>query len=206
MPRENNFLLGRGERLTSRVQIDGGDGPKHPPYDFDEAREHLLVSLGRVVKAVRELPDETCPAGQALATITVHPRYLSKSDNVQPMLSSVGLRLVGGRSRLVSPRKWGVIEHPEVALSDDLFVAGLRTSFEGWLAALPNWRPDTPPASKYLVQIEEMSPYTAADKVRNVTDTMASTVFEVVLHNPSGIPVVSAFAEYVRGLGSYALI
>ena len=34
MPRENNFLIGQGERLTYEVNVPSGGNPKVLPYDF----------------------------------------------------------------------------------------------------------------------------------------------------------------------------
>ena len=38
---KQNFLLGKGERLTTDIVIPSGGGPKEAPYTFEEARGRL---------------------------------------------------------------------------------------------------------------------------------------------------------------------
>jgi hypothetical protein len=46
MPRENNFLIGRGEQLTSHIEIKRRSGPKTMPYEFQDAKSRLLNNIG----------------------------------------------------------------------------------------------------------------------------------------------------------------
>ncbi len=48
MARENNFLLGNGERLTSKVKKKQGPVDKNPPYTFDKAKERFAKRLLKV--------------------------------------------------------------------------------------------------------------------------------------------------------------
>ena len=41
MPRQNNFLIGQGERLTYEVEVPTSGGQKAPPYDFATQRARL---------------------------------------------------------------------------------------------------------------------------------------------------------------------
>ena len=59
--RKQNFLLGRGERLTEDVTVRSGGGAKQAPYTFGEARTRLMPMLSQAVKEVDTLPDDACP-------------------------------------------------------------------------------------------------------------------------------------------------
>jgi hypothetical protein len=80
MARENNFLLGNGERLTHPEEKFAGGGSKHPPYTFGEARNRLSAKLQQTVAENAKLTPEVCPNGESAAIITMHPRYISKAD------------------------------------------------------------------------------------------------------------------------------
>ncbi len=79
MAAQRNYLLGYGERLTTRVELSGGGGPKAAPYGFEEARDRLAPMVQRVASALAGLPAKACPDGQAVASLTLHPEYYAKS-------------------------------------------------------------------------------------------------------------------------------
>src|ERR1035437_8533592 len=124
MARENNFLIGQGERLTSRVVVPRGGGEKNPPYTFDQARKRLTPELGRAIANFDSQPPDSAPQDEVVAVVTMHPRYVSKSDFPEELLTSVGLRSVGSRRSEVKPESWGIERHPTVAITEQLFVAG----------------------------------------------------------------------------------
>src|SRR6516225_4589023 len=97
MARENNFLIGQGERLTSRVSIPRGGGEKKAPYTFAQARKRLGPELGRAILTFNTQPLDSAPRDEVVATVTMHPRYVSKSDFPEELLARIGLRTVGSR-------------------------------------------------------------------------------------------------------------
>jgi hypothetical protein len=92
MPRQNNFLLGHGERLTQRVEVPSGGGDKNPPYNFQAARARIVTRMAAVASALRQIPEDAAPNGQVVAVMTMHPRYLSKSDFPTDLLNTLGLK------------------------------------------------------------------------------------------------------------------
>ena len=92
MPRENNFLIGQGERLTFNVEVPSGGGRKNMPYDFTMTRERLSSNLLATNRYIEELPPEACPRNETVAILTMHPRFVSKSDFPREFLNRVGLR------------------------------------------------------------------------------------------------------------------
>ncbi|HVJ06464.1 MAG TPA: hypothetical protein VM578_12390 [Candidatus Saccharimonadales bacterium] len=197
MAREHNYLLGSGERLTGAVDITKGGGPKNPPYTFQVARQRIVTRLSSTLKAFSILPGDAKPNGEVVALLTMHPRYVSKSDYPQQLLAAVGLRSIGSRSSLVTPDAWGVDKHPDAALSEQLFVAGANAAFARWVATLPSWSGEQPFAQQ-IQSVENLEPYDALTKLRTVPGDNREGVLEIVLHNAGDRSIIDAFVEYAR--------
>jgi len=204
MAREHNFLLGQGERLAQKVTIRKAGGTKNPPYDFHTAKARIAERLQVVEAEIAKLPDEACPRGEVVAVVTLHPRYLSKSDFPSELFSAVGLRAVGSRSRTVKPEQWGVRKHGEEAITEDIFVAGAKTAFERWANTVKRWRPDTRGAED-LRHIEDLTAFEAKAKLRSIPEEERA-LLEVVLHNSGADDVVLAFIQYAKAHGAEPLI
>src|SRR5947207_9892606 len=97
MPRELNFLLAKGERLTTPTTPPGGGGPKKHPYSFEEAQARIKPLADATTRESDALPPIACPQDQAVAVITLHPAYLAKSYHPADLLNAGGLRPVGSR-------------------------------------------------------------------------------------------------------------
>jgi len=205
MPRENNFLLGYGERLTKPIKVIQGGGIKNPPYDFGTAQRRVKDMLLGAIEEFSKLPDQACPRDQAVAQLTMHPRYISKSDFPKLLLDSVGLRSIGSRPKIVEPEQWGIERHAQNALSEELFVAGPRSAFQNWSKSIDRWT-ERDTGNKQIVQIERLEPYLTNDKLRSIPDCHTETMFEVVLHN-AGEPdyMVDVFERYARDIGARPL-
>lgn len=196
---KNNFLLGYGERLTDRVEVPSGGGLKKPPYDHATARRRVTARVERANVAFQKLPPEACPHDKAVAVLTVHPRYTSKSDFPIQLLERVGLRAVGSREVVVKPEAWGIKEHGEQAPTAQLFVAGQRSAFEDWSASVPAWHEDDPGAAQ-LKMIEDLGAFEAKDKVRPISVTKGPVLLEVVLHGGTKDYIVDAFEAFALKL------
>lgn len=205
MARKNNFLLGRGEQLTGPVLVPTGGSAKNPPYTFQQAQARVELRLGQVTAALSKLPSTACPDDEAVAVVTLHPRYLSKSEHPDELFRAVGLRPVGSRLRRVSPEAWGVKSGPKEAFAQDLFVAGTRSDFSRWGAAVGQWQPSTTGA-KYLGQIEDITPFEASRKIKGVNpDATGKEMLEVVLHDAVSPRVLDGFLLFARTLGCTVL-
>jgi len=101
MSRHNNFLLGSGERLTGRVEVPAGGGPKNAPYTFQRAVQRVTEKLDTANSIFSSLEPEAAPNDEVVAAITLHPRYVSKSDYPGELLAAQGLRTIGSRSKLI---------------------------------------------------------------------------------------------------------
>ena len=204
MARQNNFLLGFGEKLTGRVEVPAGGGPKNAPYTFARAVRRVTERLDATNLFFSSLEPEVAPNDEVVASITLHPRYVSKSDYPRDLLAAQGLRTIGSRSKLVTPEAWGVTKHPEAAYSEELFVAGKRSDFTAWRARLPQISERTSWADE-LQQVEDLAPFEASDMLKGFGDDLDRTgLLEVVLHNSGRHEIVEQFLIYVSSLGMEA--
>ena len=195
MPRQNNFLIGQGERLTQRVDVPTGGSPKVLPYDFVTQQSRLDTRLHQTYEYISALPQEACPDDRTVAIVTMHPRFIAKSDFPENLFRSVGLRAVGSRSVDITPEKWGVDSHPEQAQTDELFVTGTRESFAHWAGSITTWEASSG-VSETLQTIEDVSAFQAQGKVRSVPTNRDSVMLEVILHNADDEGVIRSFIEY----------
>lgn len=196
MARENNFLLGDGERLTSTVKVDRRSSPKKPPYDFVTARGRIEKKLHSTRSYLRTLPLDACPRDEVVAVVTMHPRYISKSDFPTELFSQVGLHPVGSKAREVKPDVWGTKAPPDKAITEDIFVAGRRSAFDTWATELARGQLGKR-ASEQLTHIEDLRPFAVESKLKSIPVGKREAFLEIVLHNDTGW-VVEEFIEYAK--------
>jgi hypothetical protein len=200
---KRNFLLGKGERLTSDVIVRSGPPNKQAPYTFGEARERLTPMLMATVEALYDLPDLACPDGQAVASVTLNPEYIAKSYYPADLLRQTGLQTVGSRPRRITPSKKSKGREPTETLTTELFVLGPKEAFREWKRSLPDWVSGTHIADD-MATIEEIAAPTAHSKIKGQLPRGESAVFEVVLHTDQlfgEMEALPAFQNYVRSLG-----
>ena len=203
MPEKRNYLLGYGERLTAPVEITGGGAPKEPPYSFEEARTRIAPMLENAATALDTLPENACPHGEAVASITLHPEYYAKSYFPRGFLSAAGLRHVGSRARKVQPEKRSRGREPEEAVTTELFVAGTRSSFHQLADQVPSWTSDFA-AAKHLLAIERVSAIEVEERIRPLTTGEGKLPLEVVLHASETTRdrfILVGFKAYLEELG-----
>lgn len=205
MPRENNFLIGQGERLTFNVEVPSSGGRKNMPYDFTMTRERLSSNLLATSRYIEELPPEACPRNETVAILTMHPRFVSKSDFPIEFLNRVGLRALGSRQQKIAPDRWGVSRHPETAQTEQIFIAGRRTIFSRLTNTLQSWR-ETSGAAQNLLKVESISPFTAESKVRSIPENREELLLEVLLHNSNDREIINSFIEYATAKGALVIV
>jgi len=178
---KKNFLLGKGERLTEDVRIQLGGATKISPYTFFEAKVRLQPMLNKIIQEIEKIPNDACPNDYVVATMTLNPEYLAKSYYPSELLRSVGLSVVGSRSRNVLPEKKSKEREPVEAVTTELFVVGKRLSFNKWATELPSWN-EKMSGAKQIVEIEELAFPCPETKIKNIINSREIIVFEVVLH------------------------
>ncbi|MBJ7983000.1 S8 family peptidase [Bacillus cereus] len=205
MARENNFLLGYGERLTEGVKIKRTGSDKNPPYDFNVAQAQAARWLAEAVNEFDEIPMEACPNNEVTAIVTMHPRYISKSDFPKELFEAVGVRAVGGRSKKVQPREWGIEKHPDEAITDELFVMGTKENFMKWSREIESWEANKK-SSLQITHLENIKAYNAEEKLSLVSDIGEKILLEVVLHEYMNDGVLNLFEKYVQKTGSVPIM
>jgi hypothetical protein len=206
MARRHNYLLGRGEALTFPVTVNRKPTEKNPPYDFPAAQKRLARKLNVAVRSFGSLPPPACPGGEVVGVVTMHPRYIAKSDFPSQLFETVGLRTVGSRLKLIAPDNWGVQKPPDAALAQDVFVAAPRQVFQRWGENLPRWTGEEQGALA-IQRIEDIFAFRAPEKIRRVPFGESVThLYEIVLHNGSDERVVIAFIDYARSLRAEILV
>jgi hypothetical protein len=196
---KRNFLLGRGERLTSDVVIKSGGTEKIPPYSVSEAKSRLAPMIQTTVDALDAIPAAATPDEKVVATLTLNPEYIAKSYFPAELLKAAGLEAVGSRPKLIKPEKKSRGREPEGAVTTQLFVAGTRQAFRKWAQGIINWNEESR-AAKELVAVEEVHAPSAAEKIKGELPLKGKIVFELVLHTDELMGEVAAIPNFVRYL------
>ena len=195
MPRQNNFLIGQGERLTYEVSVPAGGNSKTLPYDFANQRSRLDGKISETYEYIQALPAGACPNDRTVALVTMHPRFIAKSDFPENLLRSVGLSPIGSRPVEIAPEQWGVNRHPDRAVTDQLFVSGTRASFARWARTVGTLAENSS-NSNALRTIENVAAFQAESKIRSIPNDRQSVMLEIVLHNANDEDVVRSFIAY----------
>lgn len=203
MSQNKNFLLGRGEMLTSTIIVPTGGGPKKPPYDFPTARDRVATRVHATASAIRGLSPDACPGDEAVAIVTLHPRYVSKSAFPLVLLREVGLRPIGSRPKEVRPDAWGLKnkDTETTAITAAIFVAGRRAAFDEWERTAPSWGHQRLGAGQ-LTEVEDLTPYLAVHKVRNLRVEGGQALLELVLHTGGMSNTLNDFETYAARCGA----
>lgn len=202
MMAKRNFLLGRGERLTTDVVIRSGGVEKIPPYSVGEAKARLTPMIRAAVQALDAIPAAAAPGDKVVATLTLNPEYIAKSYFPAELLKTVGLEAVGSRPKLIRPEKKSRDREPEDAVTTQLFVSGTRQAFRNWAQSVNDWAEGSR-AAQELVTIEEVHAPSPSEKIKGELPGGAKVVLEVVLHADelSGeLSAIPDFARYLRTL------
>ena len=203
MASEPNFLLGKGEKLTSYVEISRGGGRKRHPYSLADAKKNLKAKVKDAADALDALPASACPNGEAVAVMTLHPAYLAKTHHPDELLRQIGLRPVGSRPVTVTPRKdVDSNAKPRPAATAELFVAGPRKKFREFADQLPRWQEGGTGAND-LIKIEDFRVVAPSQRVRPVPNKDSKPLLEIVIQagdSEQASAILSAFKKYLAGL------
>ena len=197
---KQNFLLGKGERLTSDIVIRSGGGPKEAPYTFWEARGRLAPMVADAAMKIDELPDEACPWGEAVISLTLNPEYIAKSYFPTSLLRDVGIEVIGSKPKKTTPEKRSRGREAVETMTTEFFAKGLRSSIRRWSQNLPNWRDDRPGAGA-LISIEEVAAPVPRNKIKGQLPDEGRFALETVLHaSELELDLIQAFAAYLEKL------
>lgn len=196
---KQNFLLGRGERLTDDIFVKGGGAPKEPPYTFSEARSRLSPMVTETSSRIDELPPAACPGDEAVISLTLNPEYIAKSYFPHELMRDVGIEVIGSRPKKTTPAKRSRGREPEEAVTTELFAKGRRSAIRSWSQQLPDWRANRGSANA-LISIEEVSAPVPHTKIKGSLPEQGRMALETVLHaNELERGMLQAFVAYLEG-------
>ena len=168
MTAPTRFLIGHGERLVEPIPALAGGSDTPTPYTVEQARQRIGRMAQLVATEAAALPDRACPSDFTVASVTLHPAYLSKTGYPLDLLRATGLAPIGSRPHMVTPeqaarRVKGSDEpdryHPtEPRPTTRLFVAATRANLTRWADDLltPVSEDTLDLADKQIVRLERI--------------------------------------------------
>ncbi|ELC9364830.1 peptidase S8 and S53, subtilisin, kexin, sedolisin, partial [Escherichia coli] len=177
---KTNFLIGRGELLTSDIP-----GPKRVPgkaevYSLYESKQRLLPQIASTIENFDDLPSQACPYDYAVAKLTLNPSYIARSFFPAKMLKSTGLTSIGSRTVKITPQSWKRKVTVSEVTTTQMFVAGKRESFK----ELPHWVSGLKEFSDEAIdfaRIERFDAYLPEERIITIGE-QDSSYFEVGVH------------------------
>lgn len=132
-PARVNIVLSAGKEMVRPVKAPSS--PRFSPvvYGYQEAATRLSTEAELVVAALDELPSSACPADEAVAFLTLHPRFIAKSFYPAEFFDAAGLRPLGSRRRRVTPLRG------DTGDTAQYYVAGTRDQFRSLPGRLRAW-------------------------------------------------------------------
>jgi hypothetical protein len=196
---DTNIILGYGETLTEGKDIPRGGTDKSYPYTIEEQRAWLIPQFDAIIAGQRLQNTIVKPRGESVIQITLHPTFLAKSFHPNSVLVASGLRCVGSKSLLVTPRKVTTKKTPRPTYTAQLFVAGNDSAFIKLTNLLRQSSVKT--YTEALRRFELVSNFSAKDKLYIQGQPKEIVTVEVVLHaSKEDGDILKAFEEYATSL------
>ncbi|MGD9714074.1 MAG: S8 family peptidase, partial [Thermomicrobiales bacterium] len=200
---KRNFLLARGESLTTNIPAPGRVLEREAPYTLAEARDRLAPMLSDAVAAFDSLPPRACPNDETVASLILNPEYVAKSYYPEALLRAFELRAVGSHAARIKPEKRSKGRVPVEKPTTELYVAGSRRKFREMLNVLPSVAESG--LAEMLPAVEQFAKIPARRKIKPIGGGPNNVVtLEVVLHaseaKSNGF-ILEGFQAYVKSLG-----
>ena len=164
MEGKERFLFGRGEKLADHVPYKGGFDNSLPPYSLSEQVERLDSMLETLEKDFKEIPKDALADGNAVAALTLHPKYVARSGFPEYLLNAFSLRLVGSKPQKSKPDAGRGSDKEEGVASTTLYVAGELKSFSKFRKSLSGIEEGSK-LSKEIVKVERLEVFRAEDRL-----------------------------------------
>ncbi|MDT4811695.1 Subtilase family protein [compost metagenome] len=199
---QTNFLIGRGELLTSDIK-----GPKRNPdksevYSLHQALQRLEPEASDTAKALDALPDVACPHDFGVARLIMNPSYIARSYFPVNLLRAAGLESLGSRQICIKPESWKRKGEPRECATTEIFVAGKRQAFRSLSSWMTGLEDETHEAVD-LRRIEHISVFAREQRIANA-GTQKDTFFEFGVHllpDEGSNFIQRAFAQMAESLG-----
>ncbi len=200
-----NFILGAGEQLVETILPPTKVPTVRAPYTPEEARQRISPRVQQTIIDLRRAPDSALPQGEAVAKITLHPQFLSKSAFPGDLIADAGLRAIGSKETRITPekvaRKSDVREEPTATV----FVAGTVAAFERFATKMQGPVESLKVAVRDdLTSVETMGAMMPEDRMLSSDTVRGARTLECILHANRSVGdrgIVDAFEAYAAGLG-----
>ena len=170
---------------------------------IEEQRIVLGAQFDIVIAAVRAQPSQVKPRGESVIKMTLPPTFLSKSFHRNSVLAASGLRCVGSKSAIVTPRKITTLGKPKPTYTAQLFVAGSEAAVSKLYQQLRTSKVAS--HQEALRRFEQVAPFSARDKLFIQGDAPDTVLIQVALHaSKDDGDILDAFVQYVASLGGEA--
>jgi hypothetical protein len=200
-----NFILGAGKEFVETISPPAIVPRFNPPYTPEEARSRIQPRLAETVISLRQVPAAALPSGEAVAKITLHPQYLSKSAFPSDLIREAGLHAIGSKATRILPEKVGRKSEAVDEATAEIYVAGTVSSFESFAEQLRQ------PVERLkkdvqtdLASVEALAAMTQDDRLAPTDSLRSARVLECILHTPAAQnreEIIAAFQKYAASLG-----
>lgn len=193
-----NFIIGYGETLTSKVEVKNGSGDKKHPYSYAEAKQRFIEKLNNIIDEIETKPADECSNNEVVIKFIQHPSYLAKTYYPKTFFKKYGMRDLGSRSMRIRPEKWAVKRHPEEGLTSCIYVSAPKENYRNMLDLLENDSADET-TLKALQTFEDISTFTAAEKIKHVSNDEENLNLEIALHaSKDDEAIIRSFIKYIE--------
>lgn len=199
---KKNFLLKGDAEGMHRAEDSQREAASPAPYEMKEAVERLAPQLEEAAEKLRGLPEELCPGDHGVVALKMRPEASWDSHYPAAILSTYELEHLGSASTNLQGKKSSVTEDsegsaaPEAGVSQEIYLAGRRSSFENWALDFRNSPSvEVVEAARW---IDSIAVPTAADKLRRIEDAeiiAGGRAVEFVLHTGTEAEILSVFKE-----------
>lgn len=200
-----NLLLSGGEKLVGVAEIARPRGDKTMPYSFDEVRDAIRKPLQEIRASLREVPRVAKPRDEGVFEMVLHPSFLARSYYPSKLLRAVGLRDIGSKERIITPRVTTDARYagkPHVTAS--LFVAGTDTSLARFADVLSQERRSVG-IERQVMEIETIRWIDHEEKLKGDFPEGDHLAFEVALHaGADADDILVSFQRYAKSQGATA--
>lgn len=199
---QTNFLIGRGELLTSDIKGPRRNPDKSEVYTLHQALGRLQPEAAETAKALDKLPDIACPHDFGVARLIMNPSYIARSYFPAYLLRATGLESLGSKQICITPESWKRKGEPRECATTEIFVAGKRQAFRslgGWMDGLEE---DSDEALD-LRRIEHISVFARNQRIANA-GSAKDKFFEFGVHllpDEGSSFIQRSFAQMAESLG-----
>jgi subtilase family protein len=203
MTERKNFLLGKGESITSEADRATGPSNKRHPYTIDQARSYLVPQFRDINNQILSIPDIACPNDEAAFSLLLHPAYLAKSYHPNSFFREFNLYANGSKKDYVVPRTTvASIDSNTKQLTSRYFLSGKRNDIKLIADELESSHLSRG-LMEDIVKIEELQTIDPKSKLIGLPTEENDFPAEIVLHHESDdIPeyIWKSFLYYCKSI------